>query len=82
MENHMVIYILPRIPYLAKFWLSNFEPKCCSQSIRLQDSLKCNISIKKRGFKLSFCMYINIKISEQFILLFLISMTRHIQVPK
>ena len=29
-------------PYLAKFWISSYGPKCC-QPIKLQDSLNCNI---------------------------------------
>ena len=30
----------------GKFWFSSYGPKCC-QPIKLQDSLKCNISKKK-----------------------------------
>ena len=29
MKTNFVIDILPPIPYLAKFWLSSYGPKCC-----------------------------------------------------
>ena len=46
METDIVVDISPPIPYLAKFWFSSYEPKCC-QPIKLQDCVKCNISGKK-----------------------------------
>ena len=46
MEPNIVVDISPPIPYLAKFWFSSYGPKCC-QPIKLQGSLKCNISRKK-----------------------------------
>ena len=33
-------------PYLAKFWVSSYGPKCC-QPIKLQNSLKCNTLRRK-----------------------------------
>ena len=49
-------------PYLAKFWSLSYGSKCF-WPIRLQGSLKWNISRKKRGFNLIFCIHINIKVS-------------------
>ena len=46
METNIVFDISPPIPYLAKFWFSSYRSKCY-QPIKLQDSLKCNISRKK-----------------------------------
>ena len=47
MKLHTVIYASLLTPYLAKFWFSRYGPKC-SQLIRLQDSVKCNISRKNQ----------------------------------
>ena len=49
MKNH-IIYISPQTPYLEKFWFSSYGPKCC-QAIRLQDSLKYNISYNHNSLK-------------------------------
>ena len=46
METNIVVDISPPIPYLEKFCFSSYGPKCC-QPIKLQDSLKCNISEKE-----------------------------------
>ena len=46
MKTNIVTDTSPPIAYLAKFWVSNYEPKCC-QPIKLHDSLKCKISRKK-----------------------------------
>ena len=78
MNNHIVIYISPQTPYLAKFWFSSYGPKC-SQPKRLQDSLKCNILRKKCGIKLTFCEQINIKFFCKLILSFLEGVARHAQ---
>ena len=43
MKTNVVFDILPPIPYLVKFLVLNYGPKCC-QLIKLQDSLKCNFS--------------------------------------
>ena len=45
MKTNIVIDILALIPYLAKFWFSSYGPKYC-WPIKLQDSLKCNMSKK------------------------------------
>ena len=41
MKTNTVTNTSPSIPYLAKFWVSSYEPKCC-QPIKLHNSLKCN----------------------------------------
>ena len=46
MKTNIVIDISPSIPYLVKFWFSSYGPKCC-RPIKLQGSLKCNVSRKK-----------------------------------
>ena len=46
MKANFVIDVSPPIPYLAKFLVSRYGPKC-GQSIKLEDSLKSNISRKK-----------------------------------
>ena len=51
-ENHIVVYISLQTPCLARCWFSSYEPKC-SQSIRLQDSSKFNISRKEKGIKIA-----------------------------
>ena len=67
METNIVVDILPPIPYLAKFWFLvkfwflSYGPKWC-QPIKLQDSLKCNISRKKWMMKFIFGMQINIEV--------------------
>ena len=53
MKNYLNIYTSPQISSLTKFWFSNYGPKF-SQPIRLQDSLKCNISREKWGIKLTY----------------------------
>ena len=40
-----IVDISPPIPYLARFSFLSYGPKCC-QPVKLQDSLKCNISRK------------------------------------
>ena len=52
MKTNIVIVISPPIPYLAKFWFLSRGSKCF-QPIKLQDSLKCNISRKKFIFWLA-----------------------------
>ena len=74
MKTNIVIDISPS--YLAKFWILSNVPKCC-QSIKLQDSLKCNILRKKWMIKFIFCMNINIEVFYKLILLFWVSVTRH-----
>ena len=59
MKAEIVIDIPPPIPYQAKFWFSSYGPKCC-QPVKLQDSLKSNISRKKRMMKFDFGLQLNI----------------------
>ena len=70
--------ISPPIQYMTKFWFSSCRPRCC-QSIKLQDSLKCNISRKKWMMKFVFCIQINIKVLYKLILSFWVCATRHVQ---
>ena len=65
------------ILYIAKFWFSSYWSKCC-QSIKLQDSLKCNISRKKWMIKYIFNIYLNY-IFYKLILSFWGCVTRHVQ---
>ena len=69
MKNDIVNDIWPPIPYLAKFSFLSYGPKCC-QPIKLQDSLKCNISRKKWMMKFIFGMQINIEVFYKLILSF------------
>ena len=76
MKTDIAIDISP--PYLAKFWVWSYEPKCC-QPIKLQDSLKCNILRKKWMMKFVFCMQIYITVFYKLILSFWVSVTKHSQ---
>ena len=78
METNIVVDISPRIPYLAKFWFPSYSPKCC-QPIKLQDSLKCNISGKKWMMKFTFGIQINMVVFYKLILSFWMCVTRHSQ---
>ena len=78
METNIVVDISPPIPYLAKFWFSSYGPKCC-QPIKLQDSLKCNISRMKWMMKFIFGMQINIEVFYKLILSFWECETKHAQ---
>ena len=78
METHIVVNIPPPVPYLAIFWFSSYGPKCC-QPIKLQDSLKYIISIKKWTMKFLFGMQINIEVFYNLILSFWVYVTRHVQ---
>ena len=55
---NIVIDISSLVPYLGKFWFLSYGWKCC-WPIKLQDSLKCNISRRKRMIKCIFGMQIN-----------------------
>ena len=70
MKTKIVIDNSP--PYLAKFWVSSYGPKCC-QPINLQDSLNCNILEKK------WMMQINVEVFYKLILSFWVNVTRHAQ---
>ena len=73
-----IVDISPPILCLAKFWFSNYGPKCC-QPIKLQDSLECNISRKRWMMKCIFGMQINIDVFYKLILSFWVCATRHTQ---
>ena len=67
--------------YLTKFLFWSKKPKC-SWPVRLQDSLKCNISRKNWGIKLIFCLWINIKVSYKVVLSLMEGVARHVQSTK
>ena len=75
-KTKIVFDISPR--HLEKFLVSSFGPKCC-HPIKLQESSKCNIVIKRWMTKFIFCMHINIKVFCKAILSFWVSVTRHAQ---
>ena len=76
MKYNIFVDIVP--PYLAKFWVSSYGPKCC-QSIKLQDSLKCNTSRKKWMMKFIFWMQINIEVFYKMIVSLKVCVSRHAQ---
>ena len=78
MKTNIVTDISTPIPYLAKFWFSSNEPKYCC-SIKLQYSLKCNMSRKKLMMKFIFGMQMNIEVFYKLILSYLVCVTRHAQ---
>ena len=78
MKTNIVIDTSPPIPCLAKFWFSSYEPKCY-WPIKLQDSLKCRISIKKWMMKCVFGMQINIEVFFKLILSFWMCVAKHAQ---
>ena len=78
MKTNIFIDISSPTPYLAKLWISSYGPKCC-QPIKLQGSLKCNISRKKWMMNVIFGMHINIEVFYKLILLFWLCITRHVQ---
>ena len=53
MKTNIVIDISSPVLYLPKFWFLSYRSKC-SRPIKLQNSLKCNISRKKLTMKF-FC---------------------------
>ena len=76
MKTDNFIDISSIIPCMAKVWVSSCGPKFC-QPIKLQGSLKCNISRKKWMMNLIFGMQINIKVFYKLILSFWLRTTRH-----
>ena len=78
MKTNIVFDISPPIPYLVKLWFSIYEPKCC-QPIKLQDSLKCNISRKKWMIKFIFGLQIHIEVCYKLILSVWVCVIRHAQ---
>ena len=78
METNIVVDISPPILYLARFWFLSYGPKCC-QPVKLQDSLKCNISRKKWMMQFIFGMQLNIEVFYKLMLSFWVCVTRHAQ---
>ena len=78
MKTSIVVDISPPVPYMAKFRFSSYGPNCC-QPIKLQDSLKCNISKKKGMMKLIFDMQINIEVFYKLVLSFWVCVAKHAQ---
>ena len=77
LKANIVIDISPPVPYLA-IWSSSYGSRCC-WLIKLQDSLKCNISRKKWMTKFIFGMHINIEVFYKLILSFWVCIARHPQ---
>ena len=69
MKTNIVIDILPAIPYPTRFWFLSYRAKYC-WPIKLQDSLKCNISGKKWLVKFICGMQINTEVFYKLILSF------------
>ena len=69
------------IPFLAKYWFSSYGPKCC-WLVKLQDSLKCNISIKKWMVKFIFGMQINIEVFYKVIIRLWVCTAMHAQITQ
>ena len=69
--------ILLLFHHQSHIW-QNSSSWCC-QPIKLQDSLKCNISRKKSIMNCVFCMHINIIVLYKLILSFWVCATRHAQ---
>ena len=78
MDSNIVVDISPPIPYLAKFWFSCYGLKCC-QPVKLRDSLKCNISRKKRMMKCIFDMQVKLEVFYKLILSFWVCATTDAQ---
>ena len=77
MKTNIVTDILPLFPHPAKFCFSNYGPKYYWQ-IKLQDSLKINIS-RKKGVMKFICMQINTGVFYKLILSFWVCLARHAQ---
>ena len=78
MKTNILIDISPPIPFLGKFWFLSYRAGCCL-SIKLQDSLKCNISRKKWMMKFITGKQINVEIFYNLVLLFWACLARHVQ---
>ena len=76
METNIVIEISSPVLHMAKFWFWSYGPKCC-WPIKLQNSLKCNISRKKWLTKCIFDRQINIEVFYKLILSIWVCIGRH-----
>ena len=81
MKTNISIDISPLTSNLENFRVSIYASKC-SQPIKLQDSLKCNISRKKRIINVIFGMHINIEVYCKLILSFWVYVNRHAQLTQ
>ena len=79
MKTNIVIDI--SLIYLGKFWFLTYGPKC-SQPIKLQDSLKCNVVREKWVMKFIFCMQISTKVFYKMILSLWVCVSRQVQSTK
>ena len=76
--NHLKWKLILLLPHHQSHIWQNSSSWCC-HPIKIQDSLKCNISRKKSMMKCVFCMQINIKVLHKLILSFWVCETRHAQ---
>ena len=74
----LILDISLQTPCLVKFLFWSYCLKC-SWPIRLQDSLKYNISKKMEGSNWVLCLQINIRVSYKLVLLLLVNVPRHVQ---
>ena len=77
----LILDISLQTPCLVKFLFWSYCLKC-SWLIRLQDSVKYNISKKMEGSNWFLCLQINIRISYKLVLLLLVNVRRHVQSTK
>ena len=78
MKTNIVTDISPLSSYLSNFCFWSYGPKYCCP-IKLQVSLKCNISRKKRIMNFIFGMQIKIEVFYKLILSVQVCVARHIQ---
>ena len=89
MKNLIAISISAKTPYLVKLWVKIQDSNCrilssvisclVSRPIKLHDSLKGNISRRKPGMELMFCMQININVFYELAQSFVVGLVRHAQ---
>ena len=66
------------MPYLGRFWFSSYGAKSC-QPVKLQNFLKCNISLKKSMMKFIFGMQTNIEDNYKLMISTWVCVARHTQ---
>ena len=81
MKSNIVIDTSTLFPYEAKLCFSNHRSKC-GWTIKLQVSLKCNISRKKKVMEVIFGMQINIKVFYKLVLSFYVCVVRHAKITQ
>ena len=91
----LVIKVFESLQFIFNSWLTianlmsdkikilvlELQPKCF-RPVRLQDSLKCNISRKNLGIRLIFCLWINIRVSYKLVLSLMVGIVRHVHRTK